>query len=238
MSAPPGDGNPNPVFVTENLCKQVNYRVAEYVLCPMCEDRLNRLGETWTLRNSYRGGPTFPLRDSLVGSPAIYTLQQARLVDTRVLPTVDLSKLVYFAAAIFWKASAATWWAIDHPTRLDFGPYEKKFRQFLLGEEPFPDRAALLINVSGDGNPHIGAIYPYGGGRIQGIRQYRFAIPGMAFWLHIGQVSAALRAACAHHSGILCLAPGLNEVYVRDMGSLMAKFPKAVEVWDPRLNSH
>lgn len=227
MAAEPDQRNPNSVFVTPNAKKPINYRVAEYLLCPACEDRLNKGGETWTLKNSYRGGQTFPLQEALVDAPAVYTLTQAKIIDARSLPPIDMPKLVYFAASIFWKASARQWWAIDHPTQLDFGPYGQRFRQFLLGEQPFPDRAALLINISGNPDPHIGAIYPYGGGRVQGTRQYRFAIPGMAFWLHLGQLPEALRAACAYHSGSLCLAPDLNEMYVRDMGTLIAKFDKA-----------
>jgi hypothetical protein len=228
MSAEPDQENPNPIFVTANTTKQMNYRVAEYLLCPRCEDRLNRGGETWTLKNSYRGGTVFPLRVALQGGSTLCELTQARIVDARVLPHVDVPKLVYFASSIFWRASARQWWAIDHPAQLDFGPYETRFRQFLLGEKPFPEKASLIINVSGNAAPHIGAIYPYGGGRVEGTRQYRFAIPGMAFWLHLGQIPDVMRAVCAYHSGVLCLAPDLNEMDVRDMGALIANSGRAL----------
>lgn len=223
FSAEPNGLNPNPIFVTEKTAKPINFRLAEHFLCPECEDRLNKNGETWTLRNAYRGKSTFPLRDAISQAPVILSLSQTHRINAKSFPTVDLEKLIYFGASIFWKASARQWWALDHPTQLEFGLYEDCLGQFLLGKRPFPERASLLINLSGNPNPHVGAIYPYGGGRVQGTRQYRFAIPGIAFWLHLGQIPAPLRAMCAHHSATVCLTPDLNEMFVRDMGSLIAK---------------
>ena len=227
MAAEPDQRNPNPVFVTPNLSQQISYRVAEYLLCPTCEDMLNKRGESWTLRNSYRGGHEFPLRAALSGVTPTYTLTQAEIIDARTVRGIDISKIVYFAVSVFWKASARRWRAMDHATQLDFGPYEKSFRKFLLGEQRFPDQAAMIVSVSGNPSPHTGAIYPYGGGRINGTRQYRFAIPGMAFWLHLGRITETLRVVCAYNAGSLCLAPDLNEMYVRDMGALIARFDKS-----------
>src|SRR5262249_22818625 len=119
-----------------------------------------------------------PLRDALANAPTVYPLSLAEVVDARSVPNLILSKLVHFAVGVFWKASARRWWAVDHVVQLDFGPYETKFRQFLLGNATLPDSTALLVGVSRNPSPHVGAIYPYGGGRIEGTRQYRFAIPG------------------------------------------------------------
>jgi len=224
MSADPKDKNPNPIFVTDKFSNPINFRIAEHFLCPECEDLLNRCGETWTLHNAFRGGATFPLRDVLAQSPARVSLDKARLIDARSLSGVDLPRLIHFAIGVFWKASARRWWALDHPTQLEFGPYEERFRRYLLGQQAFPERASLIVSISGNQAPHLGAIYPYGGGRlVQGPRQYRFAIPGMAFWLHVGQIPYVLRELCAYHSGTVCLSPDLNEMFVRDMGPLVAK---------------
>ncbi len=227
-----GEENPNPIMVTQNTSITVNYRVAEYFLCPQCEDRLNKGGENWTLKNSYRGASDFPIQDALLRADSKHVLgqlQKARMFDARSMATINLPRLVDFATAIFWKASARKWKALDHSTQLEFGPYEHKFRDFLLGNGPFPNRAALLISVSGDPKPDVVSIYPYGGKTLRGmngVRQYRFAIPGMAFWLHIGNIPAVLRAACAHHSGTLFLASNLNEMFMRDATSLFAVLDK------------
>jgi hypothetical protein len=221
-----GEKNPNTVFVTQSTSTAISYRVAEYFLCAACEGRLNNGGEIWTLKNAYRGGVAFPLRDVLMNVSPLGMLSQGKMIDASSLPKISISKLVYFATSVFWKASGREWRGLDHPVKLDFGPYEQQFRHFLLGKGPFPDRAALLISVSGNSKPHVVAIYPYGGkplNDMRGARQYRFAIPGMAFWLQLGEISAALRALCAHHSGILFLASDLNEMFMRDGTALFAK---------------
>jgi hypothetical protein len=232
LSAQPGQDNPNPYFITPDGSRQVNYRVAEHFLCPDCEDRLNKGGETWTLKHSYRGGSAFPLRDALLSAPSVFTLRQIRIIETKALAPVQIDKLIYFAVSVFWKASARQWWGVDHPVRLSLGPYEEELRMFLLGKATLSNRVAVIINVSANREPLIGATYPYGGeGRVQGTRQYRSAIPGMAFWLHLGNIPQALRALSATHTGVLCLASDLNETYLSDMTPLVAR---AEQAWKRR----
>jgi hypothetical protein len=129
--------------VTETVAIQKNFRIAEYFLCPECEDRLNKGGESWVLQRSYRGGESFPLREALAKAPTVYPLNLANVVDARSVPNVVLQKIVYFAIGVFWKASARKWWGVDHLVQLDFGPYELKFRQFLLGNAALPDTIAI-----------------------------------------------------------------------------------------------
>ncbi len=224
LSAQPDQVNPNPYFVTPDGSRQMNFRVAEYFLCAECEDRLNKGGESWTLKNTYRGKPVFPLRDTLLNAPPVCGLQGARIIDGGSLPQIQMDKLVYFALSVFWKASARRWWGVDHQTQLKLGPYETELHKFLLGQRKLSNRVALIINVSANPEPHVGAIYPYGGdGRVQGTRQYRFAIPGMTFWLHLGHMSQTFHALSALQGGVLCLASDLNEIFVQDMIPLVEK---------------
>ncbi len=216
-----GDGeNPNPVLVTRRIATTSNFRVAEYLLCPQCEDRFNKGGESWVLAHAYRGTDSFPMRAALATAPSIMKLSQASLIDARPIPQISLDKLVYFAASVFWRAGACRWRAVDHYKQEFLGPYQEKLRRFLLGQEAFPDRAALLINVSGNVKPHLGAIYPYSG-RVNGTWQHRFAIPGLAFWLHLGNLPAALKRFCAVRFGIVCFVPNLDETFEIDMAKLI-----------------
>jgi hypothetical protein len=185
LNADPNGDNPNPVYVTLNVAKAVNFRVAEYLLCPECEDRLNKGGEMWTLANAYRGKGKFPLREFVSQGSTRISLQNADLIDAKDLPNIKLEKLIYFSISIFWKACSRRWQLLDRKVQLEFGPYEERFRQFLLGQ-PFPDTAAVLISISADPAPHLAAVYPHSGGRVQGTRQYRFGIPGMTVWLQPG----------------------------------------------------
>ncbi len=216
-----GDPNPNPVVITKSKAVQTNFRVAEYFLCPACEERLNIGGETWVLRNAYRGGDSFPMRDALAQAQLIFRLRDSGFLDVSTVPEFQLSKLVYFAAGIFWKAAARQWWSVDHDTQLGFGPYEDRFRRYLLGEDAFPERAALLINVSGNPKPLICAMFPYCGGRIAGTWQYRMALPGLVFWLHLGHLPVHLKAIDSVRNNAVFLVPNLDDVFVRDGGKLV-----------------
>lgn len=217
-----GDSNPNPVVVTEQRAFQTNFRIAEYFLCPTCEERLNNGGENWVLQNAYRGGEAFPMRNALAGALQIGQLNTAKFFDVSQAPGFQLQKLIYFITGIFWKAAAREWNSVDHKTQLDFGPYEQRFRSYLMGGTPFPDRAALIINLAGNPKPVICAIYPYGGGRIAGTKQYRLALPGMAAWLHLGHLPEALKEMCAARRNLVALVDDLDRMFVRDGGPLVS----------------
>jgi hypothetical protein len=160
------------------------------------------------------------MQAALVGVRPIVKLSQVSLIDVRQIPDISLEKLVYFATSVFWRAGACRWRAVDHDMRQDLGPYQEKFRRFLLGQEAFPERAALIVNVSGNTKPHLGAIYPYSG-RVSGTWQHRFGIPGLAFWLHLGNLPAVLKQLCAARSGVVCFADNLDETFERDMAKLV-----------------
>jgi len=53
---------------------------------------------------------------------------------------VDVEKIVYFAASILWRGFVMT-----GGCRL--GPYEPKFRQYLLDESPFPIDAVISFGI-------------------------------------------------------------------------------------------
>lgn len=202
------------IYITKKAVVQKDYRIADYLLCRDCEDRFNFGGEKWLLANTYRGRGEFPLQAALQvasrdGRPVI-PLQQATIVPAEETPGIQLPKLIYFAASVFWRAAAHSWRQIDRRIQIALGPYEERLRRFLLAEEPFPDNAALLINVGDDNSPNMSAIYPYSD-RVQGVWQHRFAVPGMAFWLHLGRVSDAMSAMCAARAGMLCLAKNLDD---------------------------
>jgi len=230
-----GDLNPNPVVITEKRAVQTNFRVAEYFLCPHCEDRLNKGGETWVLRNAYRGGEAFQMRSALSKALPLVRLSDALLLDVSTVPDFQLPKLIYFAAGIFWKAAARKWHAVDHDVQLDFGPYAERFRRYLLGRDPFPERAALIVNVFGNPRPLICAFFPYFGGRISGTSQYRMALPGLVFWLHLGHLPGPLKALCAVRNNAVFLVSNLDTVFVRDGGKLISLTKPAASLLESKV---
>jgi hypothetical protein len=104
--------------------------------------------------------------------------------QVRTIAAIDLAQLSYFALSVFWRASACPWDALDHFAQIGLGPYQEKLRRFLLGEEGFPQHAVLIVSVSTNPTPQLGAGFPYSN-RVNGVWQHRFSIPGTAFWLHL-----------------------------------------------------
>ena len=129
--------------------------------------------------NAYRGGESFPLREALRGAKPLHRLTVGSVVQADTVVAVRLDRLVYFALSIFWKAAACQWSCYDHLSQLELGLYAEHIRRFLFQGEPLPKNVALVVNVSGNSNPHVCALYPYES-RAAGARQHRFAIPGLA----------------------------------------------------------
>ena len=226
-------GSKAPIYFTQHTVVQKDVKIADFVLCRECEDRFNFGGEQWVLANAYRGGSRFKLRSALraavdEGRPNI-PLEHARIVLAKDVRGIDMDKLVYFAASIFWRAAAHRWRQIDRHIQIEIGPYQEHLRRFLLGREIFPENAALVISVADDASPHMSAVYPYSG-RAGGMRQHRFSMPGMTFWLHLGRIPESLTAICAAHSSTLCLVPNLNETVVHDFLKLRSANKKVREI--------
>lgn len=215
-----GEKNPGPVHVTASQATTKSFQVKEYLLCPECEDRFRLGGEEWVLKNGYRGTGSFPIHTVLSGAKAIAVLSQASMIDARTITAIDLAQLSYFALSVFWRASACPWDALDHFTRIDLGRYQENLRRFLLGEEGFPERAVLIVSVSTNPKPQLGAVFPYSN-RVNGIWQHRFSIPGMAFWLHLGTFRDKLPMFCAVREGMIFYAHVLDANFECEMGSLI-----------------
>jgi hypothetical protein len=193
--------NPNPIFMTASRAKQTSEQVHDHLLCATCEDRLNKEGENWVLKHCFRGRGHFPLKEKLLRTEPIQANEESALYAGDS-PGVDIEKLVYFAASVFWRAAAHEWWILDHRKRLHLGPYEERFRLFLLAKTDFPARAAITVGVAtSDQREHLLlATTPFGKRCKAGFHHYRFAIPGLEFGLFLGRFPNIVTEACAVRS--------------------------------------
>jgi hypothetical protein len=126
----------------------------------------------------------------LATSVPIEDTDEASVFAARSIPAIDVGKLAYFAASVFWRASIHRWNLQNHSLRdIDLGKkYNEAFRQFLFGVKAFPDDAAVMIDIFGFRSPALSTmLFPYGGRR-GNFHHYRFTIPGVAFELYIGQL--------------------------------------------------
>jgi hypothetical protein len=148
----------------------------------------------------HAGSGTFPLQTALKNASPIHHAEDFSAFSGRMIPTIDMEALVYFAASVFWRAAVHDWGCPEQQLRLG-SRYQEELRQYLLGRAPFPTHAALLIVVS-DATEllEIGA-FPFGG-KVGGMyHSYQFNIPGVEFTLSLGlRLPEFCRRICAFHS--------------------------------------
>ena len=80
-----------------------------HILCSRCEQRFNREGEDWVIENAFHNPGQFPLRTSLEQLGPFTSELGFRSFYVQPSNGIDLSKLVYFAASVVWRASVHDW---------------------------------------------------------------------------------------------------------------------------------
>jgi hypothetical protein len=183
----PDRRNPNPVMITSRHAGATSRQVSAYLLCQVCEQRFSRDGESLVMTQCARpGSGLFPLRELLVtrvrmvpvGPPGVWRGDVAGVLGD------DIDAYLYFAASVFWRASARIWDATWQPFALG-EVYQEQFRLYLLGEAGWPENARLVVQVSTDAVGDHLAINPVSF-RIGAARRYKFSIPGILFAMWVG----------------------------------------------------
>src|SRR6266496_1098852 len=68
----PDADNQNPIQIDEKVTTFTSDQVRKHLLCADCEDRFNRNGERWVLKNCYRGEHGFALCAALrISEPVV-----------------------------------------------------------------------------------------------------------------------------------------------------------------------
>ena len=174
--------NPNPMTFGAEFAYQSSDQFKDYLLCEECEARIRAGGEDWVLANSPWAG-AFPLLDMLRTAQPEWNDRDIRIYSFAGIPEIDCTALIYFAASVFWRAGAHTWRTKRRSVHIDLGPYEERFRPFLLGQAQFPQTAALALVVLEGGGAY--AINPLSRND-DGYHEHQFTIPGMTFTLYVG----------------------------------------------------
>lgn len=148
----PKDKNPNPVVVGRRITCTTSRQMKDYVLCADCEERFNKNGETWMMRQLWNG-QRFPLGDRLNVALPHYTFERAEtLVFSGTAVGIETAKLGYFALSVFWRAAVHAW-KMPHgekTRKINLGFAEEPIRKFLLGQASFPKDVVLMVTVCTD----------------------------------------------------------------------------------------
>jgi hypothetical protein len=198
----------HPILITKTKTLATSWQLRRRLFCKACEDRLNSGGEAWILKHCLQADGAFPLRDILSGlapdlqSPGVPT----KIYFAKRIPEISVAKIAYFAASIFWRGSVHGW-NEDGSVPIDLGPFQERFRKYLLGEESFPMDACLWVYVREKGRLEQLTFTPTQG-KVDGLHIGRFPMPGLAFLLIVSKNTPA-----RHRSMCLVNAPG-NPIFL------------------------
>jgi hypothetical protein len=198
---------PNPVVVNPNSQGRTSKQVRGRMLCGTCEHRFNLGGENWVLKNFWRSPTRFRLRDALLAATPVRSTLPYEGFAGASTPGVDVDKIAYFGASIFWRACLPGWRGARgyELVPLVLGTYEDELRLFLLGERSFPDDVALVtaLGVSMEVHRTGVAIDPWTKERHphMGYEHHRFVVPGICFDMFTGRgIPTHWRELCTVHS--------------------------------------
>ncbi len=177
-------------------------QLRDYVFCQKCEDLFNKNGEAWVLRNCFRHKEGFALKAALKVAPPVHAAENLTVYAAASLRSINVFKLAYFAASMFFKSSVHEWKSgRTTPARIRLGAkYENEIRSYLLGASPFPKNAVLWVNVVTDDQLAQCFMFP-NGQKEEYCWRYEFLMLGLSFTLFVGaRVPKDLRQFCFVHS--------------------------------------
>ena len=138
------------VIMTPEIALVSDKQIAAPLLCDDCEQRFNKYGECWMLRqvNSEKG---FPLLERLklaipVITSGLYQYQAFSCTQTGI----DSDRLAYFVLSVLWRASVKRWTLLGQVTNVTLAAHEEPVRQYLLGKTGFPADTVVHVTVCTD----------------------------------------------------------------------------------------
>lgn len=216
----PTYSNPNPVYLRKGFALPTSQQLTAHLLCRDCEQLINKHGESWVLRNCYRGTGKFLLRDKLINATPLFSRLGECYLGTKSIHSIDINKIVYFAASMFWRSSIHKWKDRSKAINIRLGKrYEEEFRQFLLGAANFPKNAVIAVSISTSNEPLIGVPVPHGG-KLGKYYYYNCIIPGIIFDLFLGgELPEIARVGCIYHSeeNVICLTDKVEQRLMQEL---------------------
>ena len=131
-----------PVHIGGGNAVLSNKQSTKYLLCTDCEQRFSN-------REDYMAELTEPDNGRIKLFGNITRLDTPKQVLASLNKDVDGDQIVYFAASIMWRGCV-----MNGGCKL--GPYEPKFRQYLLGATKFPLETAISVGLF-EQSPNIDA---------------------------------------------------------------------------------
>jgi len=215
-----GGADPNPVVITQSKTITSSQQVSSYFLCESCEQRFSDNGERYVVAQCARSDGSFKLREQILAASPLHDTPKFKVYDVQSLLDSKIDHYLYFAASIFWRASAHRWKMGAEPVgQISLGDkYEEQFRLYLVGKAALPKNARLHVHVSSEAQSDLmSTVFPCTT-RIDKARRHQFYIPGLLFLLFLsGDVSREIDNGALNGSlmQVVWLCPWENEALFR-----------------------
>lgn len=174
--------HPDTLQLTHGSQRKSSEQASRHLLCWNCEQRLNKQGEDWMLRNCYRGQGRFRLRSEVNKRAILYP----GAAEAYPASEVEVAGLGYFALSVVWRASLCDWPCRGKTyTQLQLGPYQEEIRRWLRAGDRTPSRVGVMVILSALERPWLAMSLPFFY-REGSYHCYRFHIPGVTFVATVG----------------------------------------------------
>lgn len=120
-----------PVHISGGNAVLTNRQTTKHLLCTGCEGRISKSEDHLARLTQSDNGQIKLFRN-------VTRLDTPRKVLALLNNSEDGDHLAYFAASVMWRGCAMT-------GDCKLGPYESKFRQYLLGKTQFPREASISV---------------------------------------------------------------------------------------------
>ena len=161
-----------------------DFQVTANFLCVDCELRFSSQGENQVIPDCHSGVGQFPLLKRVNDSKEFASIKGERWINPLKNNFINVEQYLYFAASIFWRASA--WPVSKNSNQKSLGnQYQEEFRNYLLGLQAFPKNAYLAVYVDTDQDITPTVSFPTSSKKL-GYHHHIFYIPGIKFSLIVG----------------------------------------------------
>jgi hypothetical protein len=150
----------HPLVVQPDKVVQTSAQTRAHVLCHDCEQRLCKNGENAFFRYCYRGPGKFRLLYRLRSQNPLLEHEGFAVCAVPESERSVIEQIGYMGVSILWKSATHDWKDRDHtiPSISLGAAYQDQFRLFLLEAGPFPECAALIVEVSDENNRLISVV--------------------------------------------------------------------------------
>lgn len=167
-------------------------QISDNFLCTDCEQCLEINGERYAQDVCAVDAETFPLLETVKRAPIVFTEPLCEWHAAKTALEGGFERLLYFAASVFWRASAHVWPArksdVVHSKLA--ASVESDLRAFLRGEIGFPGSVVIIAMVWTDVPGSTVIAHPrshFDGSRVV----HTFCVPGVKFALLPSENQAA-----------------------------------------------